>query len=221
MSGQVKTNMADEGHRNMMLYRSFITGNPVSLDDVRIFSGSSDDVSHLPDYKGDIREADLNIGWEKTAVEKINLFYWGSLEQDIFGRTYNVIECRNYLAVLSQGELVPSEFENHGIAGNMALHPEKDFLHIVVFNVWPEWHGRGVGTKFLETTRKIALETGKNVIKVGTTNDNIPALYFYQRAGFEIEEIVIGEVAQGHGGAPDGFAGIPVRDEIRLRLDLK
>jgi ribosomal protein S18 acetylase RimI-like enzyme len=57
-------------------------------------------------------------------------------------------------------------------------------------------------------------------ILVITTNDDLPALALYQRYGFRIIEILAGRVAADHGGAFAGFAGIPVRDEIRLEYQL-
>ena len=52
---------------------------------------------------------------------------------------------------------------------------------------------------------------------VTITNDNIPALYFYQRRGYRVSAILRDSVA-AH--SPDqqavGFAGIPILDEIQL-----
>jgi len=54
-----------------------------------------------------------------------------------------------------------------------------------------------------------------------TTNDNLPALYFYQRRGWVITELVAGSMVP-HAKLPGGrgFAGIPVRDEVRLEKRL-
>ncbi|NIV33275.1 MAG: GNAT family N-acetyltransferase, partial [Anaerolineae bacterium] len=57
-------------------------------------------------------------------------------------------------------------------------------------------------------------------ILVATTNDDLPALALYQRYGFRIIEIVTGRVAADHGAELVGFAGIPVRDEVRLEYHL-
>jgi len=60
---------------------------------------------------------------------------------------------------------------------------------------------------------------------LSTTNDNLPALYFYQRQGFRISEVLPGEIRRALREIlgveePDGFGGIPVRDEVRLEKDL-
>jgi ribosomal protein S18 acetylase RimI-like enzyme len=179
-----------------------------------------DDVSRRPPFRGKVLKADLANPVDREAVEAINNFFWGSLDQDVFGRTYRVLECVNFLARPLPDEQGAPDPGTHGIAGNVAVTLEDGFLHIVVFHVWPSWQGRKVGRKMLDAAIIEARSRGLSCIKLGTTNDNLPALYFYQRAGFVVEEMIPGEVASTHGGAPVGFAGIPVRDEIRLRLDL-
>ena len=58
--------------------------------------------------------------------------------------------------------------------------------------------------------------SGPGQVIVATTNDDLPALALYQRYGFRVTEVIPGGVAAHHGGEFPGFAGIPVRDEIRL-----
>lgn len=60
---------------------------------------------------------------------------------------------------------------------------------------------------------------GLRTMILSTSNDNLPALYFYQRRGFVIEQVLPGVALKHHqaSGEPEiGFGGIPVRDEIRL-----
>jgi hypothetical protein len=52
---------------------------------------------------------------------------------------------------------------------------------------------------------------------VTITNDNLPALYFYQRRGYRVSAILRDSVAAHSGGEGSaGFAGIPILDEIQL-----
>ena len=53
---------------------------------------------------------------------------------------------------------------------------------------------------------------------VATTNDNLPSLYFYQRHGYRVCEW-LRDTLEHHVPAV-GFAGIPIRDEIRLEKRL-
>ena len=52
---------------------------------------------------------------------------------------------------------------------------------------------------------------------VATTNDNLPTLYFYQRRGYYVTEWIPNGVAKySKSTSLKGFAGIPIRDEVRL-----
>lgn len=56
---------------------------------------------------------------------------------------------------------------------------------------------------------------------VATSNDDVPALYLYQRLGFVLTGIKVGAILRHHGGEERGFAGIPVRDELQLERRLR
>jgi len=213
--------MTEERSTNARLYQSLVSGEPLTLRGARIATVGPDDLPRRPQFRGRILPADLSDKRDIKAIKAINTLYWGSLEQDIFGRTYYVLDYDNLLARPRPDEPDADEPSCHGIAGNAAVTVEKEgWLHIVVLHVWPRWHGRGVGRALLNAVIDEARRKAIPTIKLGTTNDNLPALYFYQKAGFVIEEVVPGLVIQEHGGEMDGFAGIPVRDEIRMRLDL-
>ena len=77
--------------------------------------------------------------------------------------------------------------------------------------------GAGVGTALVREAIRRTEEAGLPFVKVATTNDDIPSLYFYQRLGFVIYDVDCGTVVDHHGEVLSGFAGIPIRDEIRLR----
>jgi len=215
--------MPDEGYTNAALYRSFLSGEPLTLRKSRLITVAADDVPKRPRFQGTVERADRSDAEKYRAVEAINLFYWDSLEQDVFGKTYKITDCEHYIAVPDPLLITADEEagpETHGIAGHVALMAEPDFLHIVVFHVWPQWHARGVGWELVYKSIEVAREHKLKSIKLGTTNDNIPAIYFYQRMGSVIDNILTGEVAHEHGHVQSGFAGIPVRDEIQLRLDV-
>ena len=65
----------------------------------------------------------------------------------------------------------------------------------------------------------MARAQGKSLpaLRAAVSNDDMPALYFYQRHGFAIIDVATGLLADRLGYAGVGFAGIPIRDEIRLR----
>ena len=54
-------------------------------------------------------------------------------------------------------------------------------------------------------------------VVVAITNDNLPSLYFYQRRGYYVTDWVANAVAKlSRSSSLVGFAGIRIRDEIRL-----
>jgi hypothetical protein len=77
-----------------------------------------------------------------------------------------------------------------------------------------------VGGYLLAEAELIARRLGLHRLVVSTTNDNLPALYFYQRRGYRMTVLVPDSVIEHTGQVNSGFAGIPVRDEIRLEKRL-
>jgi ribosomal protein S18 acetylase RimI-like enzyme len=91
-----------------------------------------------------------------------------------------------------------------------------DALHIVALATDPMWQRSGVGGYLLAEAELLARRLKLARLVVSTTNDNLPALYFYQRRGYRMTELVPESVATHTDGVIAGFAGIPARDEIRL-----
>jgi GNAT superfamily N-acetyltransferase len=97
---------------------------------------------------------------------------------------------------------------------------EEVAVNLVVLDVVPRWQGRGVAQWLIAMLIDIALTGGARRLAVATTNDNLPALAFYQRLGFVIANVVVGGVMECCGEVGPGFASIPIRDEIQLELCL-
>jgi GNAT superfamily N-acetyltransferase len=107
------------------------------------------------------------------------------------------------------------------LAGALAYRLVRDALHIVALATDPMWQRSGVATLLEAEAAFIARRHGVTRLLFATTNDNLPALYFYQRRGWTVTEAVVGGMLPHFGGQPGvGFAGIPVRDEIRLEKRL-
>jgi ribosomal protein S18 acetylase RimI-like enzyme len=94
-------------------------------------------------------------------------------------------------------------------------------VQILALATDPMWQRSGVAGQLLDEVERMAGDRGLQRLVVSTTNDNLPALYFYQRRGYQIAEVVPGgllpHVRDPKGG---GFAGIPMRDEVRLERTL-
>ncbi|MDZ4655118.1 MAG: GNAT family N-acetyltransferase [Coriobacteriia bacterium] len=143
---------------------------------------------------------------DRHDIEEICDRAWGEADIDSFGRTFDVLSSENLVA------------ETNGtFAGLISLALDRGELAIVLLSVYPGHQGSGVGSALVGAAAERARAKGVASLKAATTNDDIPALDFYQRHGFAIYEIETGIMIDHHGGAIQGFAGIPVRDEIRLR----
>jgi ribosomal protein S18 acetylase RimI-like enzyme len=144
-------------------------------------------------------------------IEELSLYFWDETVVDCFDRQYDVMACPAYLAC--DGERVVG-------AAPFAVEEAWGAIVLVMLNVLARYQGRGGGRSLLDAVHHEARERDLARILVVTTNDDLPALALYQRYGFRILEILAGRVAADHGGAFAGFAGIPVRDEIRLEFRL-
>lgn len=82
--------------------------------------------------------------------------------------------------------------------------------------------GQGIGTKLMNAVVEEARKQGCNRVFLITTNDNMHALRFYQKRGFELVAVHRGAVNESRKLKPSipltGFDDIPLRDEIELEL---
>jgi len=82
----------------------------------------------------------------------------------------------------------------------------------------------GIGTALVDTLRAAMKEQGMTRIWLITTNDNLPALKFWQKRGFVLVMIHRNAIAEARRLKPQipiqGIDGIPIRDEIELEMTL-
>lgn len=78
----------------------------------------------------------------------------------------------------------------------------------------------GVGTALVEAVEAWAKETGIKRLWLVTTNDNLAALKFWQKRGYELVMVHRNAIAEARRIKPQipitGIDGIPIRDEIEL-----
>ena len=136
------------------------------------------------------------------------------LFQRDFGRT----------SIAGFGEMVPltgtsiivADMEGE-ISGALAWQRRDEALQIVALATEPMWQRSGVGGHLVAEAELVARREGLHRVVLATTNDNLPALYFYQRRGYRIAEVVPdGALQHPEGSQTTGFAEIPARDELRL-----
>jgi len=82
----------------------------------------------------------------------------------------------------------------------------------------------GVGTALISQARSLAEQAACQRIWLITTNDNMPALHFYQKKGFHLVAVHQNALDYSRTLKPEipliGLEGIPLRDEIELEIIL-
>jgi ribosomal protein S18 acetylase RimI-like enzyme len=116
---------------------------------------------------------------------------------------------------LDDASALVAETEND-IAGALAWRDFDGGLHVLALATDPMWQRAGIGGHLLAEAELMARGRNQSKVIVTLTNDNIPALYFFQRRGYRLCAVL--KDAAVSAGAPDiiGFAGIPIRDELQL-----
>jgi len=135
---------------------------------------------------------------------------WGS-PVVVHGASYRPEEMEGLIAV-SVGEAV-------GLLTYLVQGPR---CEIVTLDSTME--GVGVGSALVEAVVEQARQRGCQTLWLVTTNDNLDALRFYQKRGFELVAVHAGAVTRSRRVKPEipliGEGGIPIRDELELHLPL-
>ena len=156
--------------------------------------------------------------------------FWGEETQLTFGRKFTVTKLPTYLAELVSEPQIepiytdgssPSESNTDDkIAGFISFANVADDMIIVALAVLPQWQNAGIGRRLVESVEAEARKAGKKRLLVSTSNDDLPALAFYQALGFQVFEVKPNVIAKKHGRILKGIDGLPVRDELRLQKTL-
>jgi ribosomal protein S18 acetylase RimI-like enzyme len=184
-------------------YRCPVDGEALPLTEARIAVTCS---KHQPEEELPAFTIRNAVPGDRTAIEELCDRAWGETEIDTLGTTFDVLKGDNLLAEVD-GKL----------AGMVSLAVHGGELAIVLQSVYPEFQGGGIGKALLDTAVERALGRRLPFVKVAVSNDDIASLYFYQRHAFVISDVALGTIADRLGSAVQGFACIPIRDEIRLR----
>ncbi len=108
------------------------------------------------------------------------------------------------------------------IVGLITFNIDADQCEIVTLN--SSIQGIGIGTALLKAAQKVALKQNCTRLWLITTNDNLPALRFYQRRGFKVIAIHPGAIIESRKLKPEipffGIDGISIEDEIELDFEL-
>jgi ribosomal protein S18 acetylase RimI-like enzyme len=136
--------------------------------------------------------------------------FWGEEEQLTFGRKFKVAELPAYVARIEES-----------VIGFISIVDVDDAVLIVVLGVLPQYQSAGVGKRLVEKVEGEAVRRRKKRLLVSTSNDDLPALAFYQSVGFRICEVKPDVIARKHGEVLRGIGDLPIRDELRLQKRLE
>ncbi|GJM19195.1 MAG: N-acetyltransferase [Phycisphaeraceae bacterium] len=146
-------------------------------------------------------------GWVREALKR----YWASMRQVTKGRLHQADELPGF-AAMRDGEPV----------GLLTYEIRDNQCEIITHNSLAG-HG-GIGSCLLAEVRKLAREKGCSRLWCITTNDNMPALRFYQRREFDLVALHRGAIAEGRKLKPEipevGMDGIRIRHEVELEYKL-
>jgi len=113
-------------------------------------------------------------------------------------------------------------FKGKGPVGLLTYRIEGLDCEIVTIDSTVE--GEGIGTELVEAVKKRAQANGCKRLWLITTNDNLNALGFYQKRGFQIIAVHPDAVEEARKLKPQislkAANGIPIRDELELELEL-
>ncbi len=136
---------------------------------------------------------------------------WGAVEVVSRGVLYDLTQFPGLLA-----------WRETARRGLLIYRLERDECEVLSINTVVQ--GEGIGTALVDAVVGMARTAGCRRVWLITTNDNLPALRFYQKRGFRLAAIHPGAVEAARLLKPSipliGLDGIPLRDEIELELDL-
>jgi GNAT superfamily N-acetyltransferase len=161
---------------------------------------------------------EMRMDYEKITAETrdaVNRFlteHWFSTKMAVRGRLFDLAYAPGFLA-LEDGE----------IRGLLTYAPEGEHCEILSLDSLTE--NRGVGTELLRRMAEFAREQGFARLTLVTTNDNLRAIGFYQKRGFDMTALFHGAVDEARLQKPEipliGDDGIPLHHEIAFTLELR
>jgi len=145
-------------------------------------------------------------------LPRLNQFWvehWGGTEMIVHGEVFRAEQLDGFVAEQGNDRL-----------GLATFYIKDKACEIMSLDSLQE--DQGIGTNLVEEVIQEAHEAGCQRLFLTTTNDNLRALGFYQKRGFELASIRRGAVNESRKIKPSipltGCHNIPIRDEIELEL---
>ncbi len=152
------------------------------------------------------------VNISKTNRKVVNNFInerWLTMEMIIRGRIVDMTKVDG-IVVKEEGEII----------GLLTYEIKDTTLEIISLDSLVE--GKGIGTNLINCVKKIARKSGCKRIILITTNDNINAIRFYQKRGFDMVHFYHNAIDISRQIKPEipllGENGIPLKHEIEFEL---
>lgn len=150
---------------------------------------------------------------EKSTVTNFLITHWGSPQMVISSGIFQCDELDGFIAIDEKGTIIG--LCTFTIAGNDCEIISLDSIR----------ENRGIGTALIRRVEIEAIESGCQRINLITTNDNLHALEFYQKWGYNLIELFPNAVEKARKIKPEipfvSDNGIPIQDEILLRKNIR
>ena len=152
-------------------------------------------------------EAVSEPGWLKAFI----LEHWGGPGVVSRGRVW-----------CDEGLTAIRAMDKEGLAGVVSWHAGPEEWEVVTIN--SRQSGQGVGTRLMDAVVELARRAGVRRLWLVTTNDNTPAMRFYEQRGFRQSAVYRDAIDVSRALKPGipaiGLNGVPIRDEVEYELVL-
>ncbi len=146
---------------------------------------------------------------DRTTVGHILSESWGSAKIVSRGAIHDADKLPGFIT-----------FSDDRIVGLITYDIKGTRCEIVTLNSFIE--NLGIGTSLIEKVSEKGIEFGCKYLWLVTTNDNLSAIRFYRKHGFNITAIHEGAIEKSRQIKPEiplyGIDGIPIRDEIEMEI---
>ena len=149
---------------------------------------------------------------DRDWVESVFREYWGGEFIVSRGKAYHAKDVKGVCAVNTKGERV-------GLATYYIKRHECEMVSLNAFT-----KVAGIGTMLVDAVKRTARVAGCSRLWLTTTNDNLDAIRFYQRRGFQLVAVHPNAMEVSRKLKPSipevGNFGIPLRDELEFEIRL-
>ena len=162
----------------------------------------------------------MEMDYTIRAIEKQDGEFIESSLKKNRGSVKIVTRGKLYDASKLPGFLAEGEKQTHGF---ITYRIDENEVEIISLNSFKE--RVGIGSSLIDAVKKVAESKSMKRIWLITTNDNYPAVSFYQRRGFRVKAIHKNAIEQSRKLKPEipvtGSGGVPIKDEIEMEMFVK